>query len=151
MPVPSPFSMNFNDHQDMTKARSWSFHILSALRKNRNSYLKLAFSMRSLRTSPHQFSFFFFFCFFFPLENFSLAWKRPPSRWRTYIRTRDHWAVRVLLRATPTVTRAIHAYCRSFGRGAVTTCFNDLGLSRPRIELQSPTRRANSLPNEEQV
>ena len=47
----------------MTKARSWSFHILSALRKNRNSYLKLAFSMRSLRTSPHQFSFFFFFIF----------------------------------------------------------------------------------------
>ena len=65
MPVPSPFSMNFNDHQDMPKARSWSFHILSALRKNRNSYLKLAFSMRSLRTSPHQSSFFsFLFCLF---------------------------------------------------------------------------------------
>ena len=84
MPVPSPFSMNFNDHQDMPKARSWSFHILSALRKNRNSFLKLAFSMRSLRTSPHQTS--PFLCGFFPLENFSLTWKRHPNRWRTYIR-----------------------------------------------------------------
>ena len=149
MPVPSPFSMIFNDHQDMPKARSWSFHILSSLRKNRNSYLKLAFSMRSLRTSPHQTSPFcvdFFHSRIFPSHGNVTRTDEGPI-----FDTRDHWAVRVLLRATPTVTRAIHTCCRSFGRGAVTTCFNDLGLSRPRIELQSPARGTNSLPNEQQV
>ena len=32
--------------------------------------------------------------------------------------------------------------CRAFGSGAVTTCFYDLGLSRGRIEPQSPACEA---------
>ena len=60
--------------------------------------------------------------------------------------TRGHWAVRVLSRTTPTVTQGIRLYwssprsrdshtcCRAFGSGAVSTCFNDLGHSRPGIE-----------------
>ena len=35
---------------------------------------------------------------------------------------------------------------RSFGSGAVITCFHDLGLSRPRIEPRSPECDTNFLP-----
>ena len=59
---------------------------------------------------------------------------------------------------TPTVTRGIsllclsprtrdtNTYCRAFGSGAVITCFNDLGLSRPGIEPRSSACKANALP-----
>ena len=36
--------------------------------------------------------------------------------------------------------------CRAIGSGAVTTCFYDLGLSRPGIEPRSPACEANALP-----
>ena len=36
--------------------------------------------------------------------------------------------------------------CRTFGSGALTTCFNNLGLSRPGIELRFPACEANALP-----
>ena len=36
--------------------------------------------------------------------------------------------------------------CQAFSSGAVTTCFYDLGLSRPGIEPRSPTCEANALP-----
>ena len=64
----------------------------------------------------------------------------------TYIGTHSHWAVRVLWRATPTVTRAkplkwsssrtreTHTRCQAFGSRAVTTCLKDLGLPRLGIE-----------------
>ena len=39
-----------------------------------------------------------------------------------------------------------HTFCWAFGCGAVTTCFNDLGLSQLRIEPLSPTCKANILP-----
>ena len=54
--------------------------------------------------------------------------------------THGHWAVRVLLHSTPTVTHGIcvyqspprtcdtRTYCQAFGSGAVTTCFYGLGL-----------------------
>ena len=56
--------------------------------------------------------------------------------------THCHWAVRVLYRATPALTRGIcllwssertrdtHTCCRAFGSGAITTCIYDKGLSR---------------------
>ena len=37
------------------------------------------------------------------------------------------------LRSSPR-TRDIHTCCRAFGSGTVTTCVNDLGLSRPGFE-----------------
>ena len=58
----------------------------------------------------------------------------------------------VLQRATPTVTRGIrlywssprtydtHTYCRTFGSGAVTTCFNNLDPSR--LVFEHPTATA---------
>ena len=61
--------------------------------------------------------------------------------WRI-LGTHVQWAVRVLKRATPSVsinicllwssprTRETHTCCRTFVRGAVTTCSNALGLSR---------------------
>ena len=63
--------------------------------------------------------------------------------------THGHWAVRS--EATCTVTRACpfkwsfpstrdtHTYCRAFGSGAVTTCFNDSGLS-PRLNPGLPDK-----------
>ena len=36
--------------------------------------------------------------------------------------------------------------CQAFGSGAVTTCFSELGLTRPGIELWCPTYKANALP-----
>ena len=36
--------------------------------------------------------------------------------------------------------------CRAFGSGVVTTCFYDLGLSRPGIEPWSPAHEVNALP-----
>ena len=42
--------------------------------------------------------------------------------------------------------RDIRTCCRAFGSGAITTCFNDLGLSRPRIEPRSAACDADALP-----
>ena len=62
------------------------------------------------------------------------------------------WAVMVLQRATPTVTRGIRlywssprtcdtiTYCRTFGSGAVTTCFYNLDPSR--LVFKHPTATA---------
>ena len=64
----------------------------------------------------------------------------------------SHWVVRVLQRATPTTTctqdirlywssprtRDTHTYYRAFSSGAVTTSFNDLGLSR--LGFEHPTQ-----------
>ena len=51
--------------------------------------------------------------------------------------------MRILQRATPTVTRGIHSdthtFCRAFGSRAVDTCFYDLGLSR--LEYEHPSVR----------
>ena len=90
----------------------------------------------------------FFVClrFFLPTRKFSLTWRRCHCRWRAanfcpMLGTRGHWAVKVLWRATPAVTRGIRllwssprtrdtqTYCRALGSGAVTTCFYDLGQS----------------------
>ena len=70
--------------------------------------------------------------------------------------THSHWAVRVLERAKPAVTRVnrlkwslartSETCCRTFGSGAVTACFNDLGLSRLGIEHRSPACEVNDLP-----
>ena len=56
--------------------------------------------------------------------------------------THGHWAVTVLMRATPTVTRGIRSprtrdtrnYCRALSNEAVTTCFYDLDLLRLGLE-----------------
>ena len=63
------------------------------------------------------------------------------------IGTYGHWAVRVLKRATPTVTRGIcynghhqsdtHTKCRASGSVDVTTWLNALGLSRLGFKLQT--------------
>ena len=65
--------------------------------------------------------------------------------------THDRWAVRIFnVRTTTTVTREnslkwssqrtrdTHTCYRAFRIGAVTTCFKDMGLSRPGIELRCP-------------
>ena len=39
-----------------------------------------------------------------------------------------------------------HTCCRAFGRGTVTTCFNELDTSRPWVEPRSPACEANVLP-----
>ena len=53
-----------------------------------------------------------------------------------------------LLRHGPTVYTLSHTHtsCRAFASGAVTSCFYDLGLSRPGIESGSPACEANALP-----
>ena len=43
-------------------------------------------------------------------------------------------------------TRDNHTYCRAFVIGAITICFNDLGLSRPWIETRTSACEANALP-----
>ena len=43
-------------------------------------------------------------------------------------------------------TRDTNSCCRAFSNGAVTTCFNDLCLSRPGIEPRSSECEANDLP-----
>ena len=88
--------------------------------------------------------------FLVPLENFSLIWRPLPVKGCKFwpmLGTHGHWAVRVLSRATPTVTQGIRllrsstrtrdilANCRAFDRGVVSTCFFDLGLSRLGFEL----------------
>ena len=44
------------------------------------------------------------------------------------------------------IARNIHTYGRAFGNGAVPTCFNDLGLSRPGIEPRSTAWEVNAPP-----
>ena len=41
-------------------------------------------------------------------------------------------------------TRDTRAYCRAFGSGAVTTCFNDFGQSRPGIKTRTLACKANA-------
>ena len=42
--------------------------------------------------------------------------------------------------------RDTHTCCRAFSSKAVTTCFNDLGMSRPGIEPRSSASKTNVLP-----
>ena len=53
--------------------------------------------------------------------------------------TYGHWAVGVPYPATPTVTRDTYTYCQAFGSETVTTCLNELDLSR--LEFEHPTFR----------
>ena len=77
--------------------------------------------------------------FLVPLENFSLIWRRHHCLWRAakFDQCSTLWAMRVLKRATTSVTRVIclwwpsprilntHTYCRAYSSGALTTCFYD--------------------------
>ena len=68
----------------------------------------------------------------------------------TILGTHGLWAVRVLKRTIPIVTRVnplewssprtrdTRTYCRAFGSGVVITCFNNLDLCRTRIESWYP-------------
>ena len=68
--------------------------------------------------------------------------------------THGNCAALVLKRAAPTATCIFRTYSedswyscgQAFGSGDVTTCFNELGLSRPWIEPQSTTCEPNALP-----
>ena len=58
--------------------------------------------------------------------------------------TYDHWAVRILMHATPTVTRDIRLYWsspRTRDTHTYITCFNNWGLSRLRFEQVHPAFR----------
>ena len=101
---------------------------------------------------------------FDPLENFSLIWRRKHCRWRAAnfdlwlaLMAIEQWGffnVPHLLWHGPTVYNVhlrgpvtLTPYPeRLTDSGAVTTCFYDLGLSRPRIEPRSPACEANALP-----
>ena len=65
-----------------------------------------------------------------PLENFSLIWRHLLIHRSTLYNGHLH---------------DIHTRCRVFGSGDVTTCFYDLGLSRPGIEPRSPACEENAL------
>ena len=106
------------------------------------------------------FWFFVYLGFFVPLENFSLMFTITCEGLQILTYTRHSWP----LRSEDPLT--CHTYfdtglpfiiaisedpwhshrCQAFGSGAVTTCFSDLGLSRPGIELWCPTYKANALP-----
>ena len=45
-------------------------------------------------------------------------------------------------------THDTHNFCQTFGSGALTTYFNDLGLSRPGTELRSSACEASALHNQ---
>ena len=93
-----------------------------------------------------------FVCLFVvPLQNFSLIWRRHHYRWRaanfelcSAIMVFKQWrffSVTHLLWQGPghpfimaSPTRDTQNTCRAFGSGALTTCFNDLGLSRNGFE-----------------
>ena len=91
-------------------------------------------------------SFVCLFVVFHPTREFSLIWRRhhchEGCKFRHVFSTYGHRVVEVLKRATPTVTRGFHLIlvimrtrdsytcCRPLSSGAVTTCFQDLGLSR---------------------
>ena len=47
---------------------------------------------------------------------------------------------------TSPLTRDTRTCCRALGSGAVTTFFNDLGLSQPGIEPQCPACEPNARP-----
>ena len=91
--------------------------------------------------------------FFTHMETTSLPVK--DCKYWLILSTQGHWAVRVLKRASLTVTRDIRFYsylrhetytdCRVFSSGAVTICFNVFGPSRKRIE--HPTFRIRFLTN----
>ena len=86
-------------------------------------------------------------------REFILIWRRHHYRLRvanfnlcSVYRLYGHWTERVLY--TPTVTslkwssprtRDSHTYCREFGGGSITTCFNDIGMSR--LGFEQPTFR----------
>ena len=90
------------------------------------------------------------FVVFRPVENISLILRRHHCRWRAAnldlclalmaFSSEGSLACHTccdtghpFLRSSPR-TRDIHTYCRAFGSGTVTTCVNDLGLSRPGFE-----------------
>ena len=95
-----------------------------------------------------------------PLENFSLIWRRHHCRLRaanfdlcSALMAIEQWGffnVPHQPRHGPTVyyghLRGPVTLAPNAERGAVTACFNDLGLSRPGIELRSPAYEANALP-----
>ena len=80
----------------------------------------------------------FFFVFIlesiFPLENFSLIWRRHHCRWRTAnfdiysaLMTIEQWGFFIVPHlvwhgSSPRTCDNL-TYCRAFGSGAVTTCF----------------------------
>ena len=67
-----------------------------------------------------------------------------PGRWRA-----DLCSATVLQRATsnlsPPINCDIRSFCRTCDSGAVTTCFNDLGLSRLRYVYTTFSCRVNAL------
>ena len=82
----------------------------------------------------------------------NVLWSPLPTKgckYLPFLGTHGHWAVRVLKRTTPTLTRGIrlkwsflrtrdtHTNCRAFtcSSGAVTAGFYDLGLSQLGFEL----------------
>ena len=90
------------------------------------------------------------FVVFRPVENISLILRRHHCRWRAAnldlclalmaFSSEGSLACHTccdtghpFLRSSPR-TRDIHTCCRAFGSGTVTTCVNDLGLSRPGFE-----------------
>ena len=92
-------------------------------------------------------------------ENSSLVWRRHHIQWRaanfnkySALMAIEQWGffnVPHLLRHGPTVYNVHHLQGYSHllpSVGTVTTCFNDLGLSRPGIEPRSPACKANALP-----
>ena len=101
------------------------------------------------------------FVFFLPTRHFLTHKETSPLPMKGFtfwpiLGIHGHWAVRVLERAKPAVTRVnrlkwslartSETCCRTFGSGAVTACFNDLGLSRLGIEHRSPACEVNDLP-----
>ena len=104
----------------------------------------------------------FFVCVevFVPLENITHMKMSPvpvkDCKFWPMLGTYGHWAGKVLWHSTPSLTRGIrsywsppmtrdtHNYCRAFGSGTVTTCFDTFGLSRVGFEhlifpLRGPT------------
>ena len=92
--------------------------------------------------------------FFVPLENFSLIWIHHNCRWRVVnfdlypalmaIEQLGFFSVPHLLWHGASVydgylRRPVTHHCRAIGSGAVTICFNDLGLSR--LGFEHPTFR----------
>ena len=105
-----------------------------------------------------------FVCFgsFVSLGNCSLIWNRHHYQWRTIhhdlfstLMAIEQWGffnVPHLLWHGPTLYNdhlrcsVTLTPCRVFGSGALTTCLNNLNLSRPGIEHRSPACEANALP-----
>ena len=99
----------------------------------------------------------FFYCLFVcleflvPLENFSLVWRRHHCQWRaanfdlcSALMAIEQWGFFSLPHLLWHGTTVYNGRLRgpvtlTFGRWAVTTCFNDLGLKR--LGFEHPTYR----------